>query len=117
MHSCQSCAKAFSRKDSLLRHQRLFCNVIIPRRQKQNRIDNGRKAVKSNNLIDLSNYDLIQVIAGMLSDHQCQWKIDFKKLKYALLKTKKSHSASDEHDSTNDDEQNSSTDEVHSSSE
>lgn len=121
MPSCQSCGKNFSRKDSLLRHQRQFCNVIIPRKQKQIRIANNRKNLKSNNLIDLSSSDLIQVIASMLKDHQCQWKMDFKKLMRTLLKTKNSHSATDddnEQDYTNDDdERDYSSDEVHSSSE
>lgn len=112
MHSCHSCTKSFSRKDSLLRHQRQFCRVIVPRRRSQNRIDSNKK---SNNPIDLSNLDLIQVVTGMLTEQQRRWRKDFEKLKNILSKSNKPDDNEDYHDSLDDEHDYSDDDETHSS--
>ena len=111
MHSCQSCGKTFSRNDSLLRHQREYCNVIIPRRLTHKNRDNVKKVAKSNNLIDLTNLDQIQIMSDMLKEHQYQWRKDFKKLKMALMTSK--HSKYDDGSSV-DEDNNSTDDEEHS---
>ena len=120
MHSCQSCGKSFSRNDSLLRHQREYCKVIIPRRLTHNNRNNVKKVAKSNNLIDLSNLDQIQIMTDMLNEHQYQLRKDFKKLKVALMTSKHSKyvesSVDEDHNSTDDEEHSSSTDEKHKSS-
>jgi transposase-like protein len=129
MYTCQSCRKTLSRKDSLLRHRRHFCKAIIPRKVTPNHSrDIHKKVSKSKISSDHSSVKLIQIVTGMLHEHQCRWRKDFKKLKNVLLKTKKYDSSADEeqnstgndeHKSTDDEEEhNSSTDdEANSSSE
>ena len=112
MHSCQSCTKSFSRKDSLLRHQRQFCSVIVPRRRGPlNHIGSNKK---SNNPVDLSNLDLIQIVTGMLTEQQRRRRKDCEKLKNALVE---SNNTSNDNDSLDDEEhENSDDDDQHSSS-
>ena len=117
MHSCQSCGKSFSRNDSLRRHQRQYCSVIMPRRRSQNRIDSKQTVVKSNNLIDYSSLDFIQILTSMMNEQRYRWRKDFKKLKDALLPTEKSDSSDDEETNTTDDDPRSNDDEARSSSE
>ena len=81
MHSCQSCGKSFSRNDSLRRHQRQYCSVIMPRRRSQNRIDSKQTVVKSNNLIDYSSLDFIQILTFMMNEQRYRWKKILKSLR------------------------------------
>ena len=119
MHSCHACDKFFSRKDSLLRHQRQYCSAIIPRRQLGNRTEGKQKVGKSNNPIEFSSLDFIQLLTAMFNEQRGRWRKDFKKLKNAILPAENSDSSADEErDSTedDDDEHKSDTDEARSSS-
>ena len=118
MHSCQSCGKSFSRNDSLRRHQRQYCNVIMPRWLSKNRSLNGtQKVVKSTNLIDYSSLDFIQILTSMMNEQRYRWRNYFKKRKDALLPTEKYDSSADEEPDSTDDDHCSNNDKAHSSSE
>lgn len=123
MHSCHACDKSFSRKDSLLRHQRQYCNVMIPRSRLLKRTEGKHKAAKSNNLIEFSSLDFIQILTAMFNEQRDRWRKDFKKLKNAILpEAENSDSSADEEldstrDDDDDDDHNSDIDEAHSSSE
>ena len=89
----------------------------MPRRRSQNRINGTQKVVKSNNLIDYSSLDFINILTSMMNEQRYRWRKDFKKLKDALLPTEKSDSSSGEEPDTTDDDHHSNDDEARSSSE
>ena len=87
----------------------------MPRRRSQNRIDGNQKVGKSNNLIECSSLDFIEILSSMLNEHRYQWRKDFKELKDALLPAESSDSFDDEDDepdSTDDEEHDSNADEA-----
>lgn len=97
-----------------MRHQREFCNVIMPRRRSHNRIDGNQKVRKSNKLIECSSLDFIEMLSSMLNEQRYRWRKDFKELKDALLPPGNSDSfdEDEEPDSTDDEEHNSNVDEA-----
>jgi hypothetical protein len=104
MHSCQPCGKSFSRKDSLLRHQRQYCNAILPRQRSLKRIASKEKVDKTNNLSEYSSLDFIHILSSMLNEQRHRWKKDFKKLKDALLPPENSDSSDNEEPDYADDD-------------
>ena len=86
----------------------------MPRRRSQNRIDGNQKVGKSNNLIECSSLDFIEILSSMLNEQRYRWRNDFKELKDALLPAGNSDSFDDdeEPDSTDDEEHNSNADEA-----
>ena len=89
----------------------------MPRRRSQNRINGIQKVVKSNNLIEYSSLDFIQILTSMMNEQRYRWRKDLKKLKDALLPTEKSDSSFDEEPDSNDDDHCSNNNKAHSSSE
>ena len=113
MHTCQSCRKSLSRKDSLLRHQKQYCKVIRPRKLNENHIRDIHQKVGKTKISSAPSYvKLIQIVTDMLNEHQFRWRKDLKKLKNIVLKTiKYDTSAYYEQYSTDNDERKSTDDE------
>ena len=89
----------------------------MPRRRSQNRLDGAQKTNKTNNLIDYSSLDFINILTSMMNEQRYRWRKDLKKLKDALLPTEKSDSSFDEEPDSIDDDHCSNNDKAHSSSE
>ena len=89
----------------------------MPPRRSQNRINGTQKVVKSNNLIDYSSLDFINILTSMMNEQRYRWRKDFKKLKDALLPTEKSDSLFDEEPDSTDDDHCSNNGKAYSSSE
>ena len=51
----------------------------MPRRRSQNRINGIQKVVKSNNLIDYSSLDFINILTSMINEQRYRWRKYVKK--------------------------------------